>query len=171
MSDNEFHQPLADTIIDVSKGSPHQADIRLSSKMMEHLGATRPWVLFLGILGFVGAGFAALAMLGWLALGLMGMSQLGPGAEKIQVLTSFLYLPLIGIYILFSVLLVRYASAIGRLLDSCRASDMENALLKQKTFWKAAGIIAIVSIGLMLAAFIVGIVVALSVGLRGIRGF
>jgi hypothetical protein len=165
MSPHDPYNPPADITDQASLSPPPVYAAQPSPKTVEYLSATRPWVLFLSVLGFIGAAFAVLVVLGSLAIGLMGEAAFGPEADNISLITALVYVPIVGVYVLFSVLLVRYASAIGRLLNSGRTGDVEDALLKQKMFWKAAGITAIVGVGCIILAAIIGVVVAIATGL------
>lgn len=60
------------------------------------------------------------------------------------------YLLMALIYFFPALYLWQYASAIGRLLISEEAADLEEALHRQKAFWKFLGILAVIMFGLML---------------------
>ena len=127
--------------------------------MIEALKKTKPWVRFLSILGFILAGLMVLVALGMLVFGLYQMTQ-GPGVGAWMAGMSVLYL-LLGILYLFpSRYLYQYASAIGAALDAkYKSGPVEQALGYQKSFWKFAGIMALV----MLLLYIPGIFAAIAI--------
>lgn len=119
--------------------------IMVSENMIGSLNATRPWVKFLAILGFV---FTGLAILG--GLGMMAAFSLVPAKQGMPGFFG----PVFGlIYILMGVFmylipclyLLRYGQAIDGIPVSGQAA-LEQALDKQKSFWKYVGILSIVLI-------------------------
>lgn len=112
----------------------------VAGEVTEILRATRPWVRFLSILGFLGLGMAALGSIGILVAPMesMGSSSIGP-----KIAAALLYLAA-GLLQLPSVLFLhRYASGISRLLASRDSSDLARALRAQKSFWKYAGVLTL----------------------------
>jgi hypothetical protein len=119
--------------------------------MVLALKQTRPWVLFLAIMGFIGSG--CLFMLGLFMMagsGFMRMIQpRGPlSGTVIVALIGVLYLVLSVVYLGAAVWLIRYSGAIRRMLTVDRTGGMEAALRNQKSFWKYAGIL---TLGLLVA--------------------
>lgn len=117
-------------------------EITVSENMLDSLKATKTWVTFLSIVGFV---FCALMVLGALAMfagvgaGQSGpMKMLGPGF-------GLLYLILVAIYFIPCLFLFRYGKAIGR-IPAAGQPALEEALAKQKSFWKYMGILTIIAI-------------------------
>jgi hypothetical protein len=123
---------------------------------IEMLQKTRPWVMFLSILSFILSAFMLLA--GLLMVG-VGMMASGGSAEKgMQAMIGVIYLPLSALYIYPAIKMWMYGSAIGRLVASRSTADLEEALGQQKSFWKFAGISAIVMIGFYIVFFIGAII-------------
>ncbi|HET7176808.1 MAG TPA: hypothetical protein VFK21_12495 [Gammaproteobacteria bacterium] len=136
--------------------------IVVSEGMLDALRATRPWVKFLSILGFVLCAFMALA----------GLAFLGGAGAKAGPMAAFG--PAIGVFYLLFVLLyffpclylLRYAGAIARIpAEGQRA--MEEALVKQKSFWKFIGILTAVMLVLELLFIVGGVFLGVAFGLRG----
>ncbi|HEV2212758.1 MAG TPA: hypothetical protein VGS99_05360 [Gammaproteobacteria bacterium] len=136
--------------------------IVVSEGMLDALRATRPWVKFLSILGFV------LCVL----MALVGLAFVGGAGAKAGPMAAFG--PAIGVFYLLFVLLyffpclhlLRYANAIARIpADGQRA--LEEALVKQKSFWKFIGILTAVVLVLELAILIISILMGVALGLRG----
>jgi hypothetical protein len=68
-------------------------------------------------------------------------------------------------YLLVSILLFKYGRAIGFLVQFNRNEELEEALGAQRRLWKAMGIIAIITMGLVVVAMFVGMGVAIAEGL------
>jgi hypothetical protein len=135
-----------------------------SPRAVDALRRTRPWTLFIAILGFVGAGLLGLAAIVMAIGGVVG-SGFGGGAEAGMVLgMAAMYAILTAVYVVISVALFKYARSIGEVVRTNRAPELEDALEAQRGFWKLMGIVIIVMMALMVLAFIVGIVVAVAIG-------
>ena len=115
------------------------------------LKQTRPWVMFLSVLAFIGSAFMVIAAVLMMGVGLLASS--GP-ESGVQVAMGVVYLPLAGVYVYPAIKMWMYGSAIGRLLTSRSTSDLEAALLQQKSIWKFSGIAVIVMIVLYFFLFI-----------------
>jgi hypothetical protein len=119
----------------------------LSELALEMLRQTRPWVVFLGILSFVAAGFMVLGGLGMAIFGAIAAATSPSLASAApQAAMGLIYLPLGFVYIYPGLKLVKYGGAIGRLMQSRSAADLEDALTQQKSLWKFSGIFAIVAL-------------------------
>jgi len=109
------------------------------STLANHLDRTRPWVRFLGILAFV---FAAFTVGIGLIIGAGMALNRNPAGVAI-----FVFYPLMGaLYAVPGVLLTRYANNIAQFVQSRQETDLATALDAQRSFWKFAGIMGIVSI-------------------------
>lgn len=134
----------------------------ITENMLGSMRATKPWTRFLSILGFISVAFT-LFMAGSMILGFGPVQQQMQGE---QAMSAFMFMVMGGMYILMAILyffpslfLFKYASSIGRLLDSGGSEEMETALQHQKSFWRFAGIFSLVFviIGLL------GIVAAIAI--------
>jgi hypothetical protein len=131
--------------------------ISVSPRTMELLRQTRPWVLFLGIIGFVITGFILIAGIAIVSMSAMGSP--GRGAAE-PMLIGGMYI-LVGIaYFCLSLYLCRFASRIGKLQTSGSVDDLESALMAQKSFWRLSGIMVIAG----LVAYLV-LIAVLTMGL------
>jgi hypothetical protein len=119
--------------------------------IQQTMAATRPWVRLCAILGFIGAGLCLLSTLGVFAAALFG----NVGMAEMTLMLP--YLVIAAIYLYPSIKLWKYASAIHSLLGSSRITDLEEALRQQQGFWKFAGIMILVTIGLMILGIFAGI--------------
>ena len=100
-----------------------------------------------GVMVMAGAGFA----------GSSGGAEFGVGTA---VAAGAFYLILGAVSFLFGWLLVRYSSAIGRVLLSGLETDLVGALDAQRMLWKVTGISAIAYMAFVLLAAIAIVVVA-----------
>lgn len=151
---NPYAAPVADNHRPMSSGVP--TDAQVTPGILEAMTQTRPWVLFLGILGFIGAGLMVLAGLGMLIAGsAMGAGEMGA--------LSIIYIVMAIIYIFPSLYLYRYAGSIKMLMSGYGVHALEEALNHQKSFWKLVGIVTAVCMVL----YAVGIVVMIAVGAAG----
>ncbi len=137
----------------------------VSDLVLEMLRQTRPWVIFLGILSFIGC---ALMLFVGVGTAIVGLVMAGATKSPATALLGFFYIPLGLFYLYPGLKLVKYGSAIGRLLETRAMADLEDAMLQQKSMWKFSGISAIVLIILYILLF----VVMIGVGMSGImKGF
>ncbi len=134
----------------------------ITGEMVEALRGTKGWVLLIGILTLIGAAFMAVAGLGMLFggayMGTLGAAPGGAPPAAIFAVMGVVYLVLAVIYIFPGWFLIKYSSAIGRLISSGKAHDMEDALHQQRKFWKIIGVLFVV----MLVLFVIGIIAAIA---------
>jgi hypothetical protein len=137
--------------------------IIVSESMLESLQATRPWVKFLAILGFIFAGFMIVGGL-FMSLAFSFMPLMPGFSHFFGPVFGILYIVMaVFFYLLPCLYLLRYGSAITRIPESGQEA-MEDALRQQKTFWKYLGIFAIVVLVLYVFFFIGGITAAIIIG-------
>ena len=95
-------------------------------------------------------------------------------AEKLDgfpaVLLGIVYIIMSFFYLVPSIYLFRYSSAIGHFLDSMTEAEMESALSYQKSFWKFVGIIVIIMFIVSILGIIAAMMIPLMIGMQGIRG-
>lgn len=120
----------------------------VSPESVDQLARTRPWTLFVAVMGFIGVGFMVIAALMMFAT----MSRLGAGG--VGVMMGLIYLAMAAIYALPLIRLVQYSSAITQLRVSPNSRALELALDRQRSFWKTVGIMMIVGIVLMILMMI-----------------
>ncbi|HEY4012432.1 MAG TPA: DUF5362 family protein [Polyangiaceae bacterium] len=132
----------------------------VSEAAVELLRQTRPWVVLLSIVAFIGS--AAMVLI---AIFMAGVAAFGPGAKGSMALLGLLYLPLGLLYIYPGVKLWSYGAAISRLAASRSVADLEDALAQQKSFWKFSGVASIVLFVVYAIAIIAAIAVGVATGL------
>lgn len=128
----------------------------ITQNMIEALRGTKGWVLLMGILLFIGAGFMALTGAMMLIGGAATSEVPGGGAAVAGMGVGYLLFALL--YLFPGLYLVRYSSAIGRLLASGQGHDLERALDSQRRFWRFVGVLALVMMGVA----VIGILAAIA---------
>lgn len=115
-----------------------------TTRTFDHLRATRAWVRFLSVLGFVVSGCLALVF----ALMLAGTGaanhtaalSVAPAVAASLLGAAFYFVP--------SFLLHRYAGAIDAFLASREMVELEGLLARQRAFWRFMGVLAATCLGL-----------------------
>lgn len=123
----------------------------LTPRVRTALAETRPWVMFLSILGLVLNGFGALGLLGFLALVAFAA---GLGATMLGL--SLLVFPALNLVAAYY--LLNYGLRLGGFLRSGDAGQYEEAMIAQKSFWKLTGIVTLVILVLYLVIFVMATV-------------
>jgi len=150
----------------------------ITDRIYDVLGRTKPWVRFLAVLGFIGAGFMILGgvfmllgggiMAAAAASGHSSSSSMGamPFAG-FQVVMAVFYLAFGFLYLFPALKLWKYGTWIGQMLLSRSVADLEEALNQQRSFWKFVGIMALIMMA-MYALIIVVVVIAAVVGFSAV---
>lgn len=138
-----------------------------SPSTIQTLSATRPWVLFCSIMGFIGAVFMIVygimmtffgVMIGQPSPAAMPSGRGAPDMTAFMSVMGVFYLLLAVFYVIPSVKLWKFGSAIKRLALSGSNADLEQAIDQQRSFWKFVGILIIVGFVTGIAFMIVGMV-------------
>jgi hypothetical protein len=124
--------------------------IVVSEHMLNSLRSTKPWTLFVSILGFAATAMIFLAGLLVLVAGLLLPDQKGP----MMIGAGIAYICLTVLYLIPSLYLYKYSGAVGRFLNLKQAVEMEAALAWQKSFWKFVGVLCIIMVALTILAII-----------------
>ncbi len=119
-----------------------------SPEIYRALAGTRPWALFIGILGFVVGGVASL----WVIVAAFSV-RLG---QEPLLARFVMVVVLVDVAALASWIPFRYGLRIGVFLKTQDLHDLERALSSQRAFWRMAGIavLAVTVIGIVLALFL-----------------
>jgi hypothetical protein len=149
--DNPYDSPTPSTSWGDGTGDNHGT--------VEALRQTRPWVLFLAILGFIGSG---LMILGGLCSGIALARLAGPGG----VIMMILYVGLGVVYLMPAVFLFRYGSRIGDYLRNRSETSLNAALNSQMSFWRLVGIMTIVMILLYIGLIVLMTVASVNLAPR-----
>ena len=124
--------------------------------IMNSLRATKPWTRLLSILGFIGTGLTVIVGLG-IILG-RDFLPMPPDVPPL-IFVGVFYILTSVLYLVPSIWLSKYSSAIASFLEGGDSVQLGNAIAYQKSFWKFVGILVLVSIVFM----IVGIIAAISI--------
>lgn len=155
---NPYEPPLAG-----GEAFPATAVRELPEGLFEALRQTRPWVVFLAILGFIACAFMAL---GGLALLAFGGAMGSAGKAAFPSWLGLVYLPFALLYVPPCVFMLRYGGALKVFLQDGSMESLTAAMRHQKSFWKFIGMLTAIGIGLYVvvvaAVVVVGIVSAAS---------
>ena len=141
--------------------------VPLTDQGQQYLEQTRPWVRFMSVMIFIGAGMMVLLGIVLMLAGLAGRfasgtAGLGPMPGIVAgVIIGMVYIVLSTLYIAPGVFLSRYASAIRQLQSNRTAEMLENALRHQKSFWRYVGILTVIMLFVGVLVFVFSIVAAL----------
>lgn len=127
--------------------------IVVSENALASLNATRPWVKFLAILGFICIGLMVIA--GLIMTFASSMIPTRPGMPQFGAVIGIFYLIFAGIYLMPTLFLYRYSKAIAA-IQSTGQSALEAALKNQKSFWKFMGILMLILLCLEVLLLAVG---------------
>ena len=134
----------------------------VSAAAVQQLAATKPWVRFMSVLTFIGAGFMLVAAVAMVGMGSMGaFAKSGAGAAFTGAMgfgMAAVYAVLSIIYIFPGIKLWKFASAIARLMQSGRDEDLVAALNQQRSFWKFVGILMLAILAIYLIVIAVAII-------------
>lgn len=137
--------------------------IVVSENALGYLRATRPWVKFLAIVGFV---FIVLMVL----IGLLMALALSGAAAKTGPLAAFgpilgvVYIVMAAVYLMPCLFMYRYAKAIAAIPGTGQAA-LEEALKQQKSFWKFMGILMLIILCLYALIFVGSIAFGVMAGM------
>jgi hypothetical protein len=132
--------------------------------IMNSLRATKPWTRLLSVLGFIGTGLTVLVGLG-IILG-RNFLPVSPEAPPLLFLGIFYILTSV-LYLIPSIWLSKYSSAIASFLKRGDSVQLGNAIAYQKSFWKFVGILVLVSIVLAIVGIIAAILIPTLLAFRG----
>ena len=156
---------------------PLTAQGTLTETMLIYLKGASPWLRFIGILGFISAGFSVLSGLGFIALvplfgrlwtELPASFQPFSGIFSAAFGGSMVVFGLGGGVLMFfpSLFIYRFGEKIRSYLRSGTDQDLEMALKNNKSLWKFFGIICIVYLAfiplMIVGSIIIGVIAALS---------
>ena len=129
----------------------------ITDPMLLSLRQTKPWTMLVSIVGFIYVGFMVI-----LGVGSMFMFSMFDKTKSFPPgMLGAVYIIMAVIYFFPILFLFKFSSSLGRLIDGGGATEMEEALLNQKSFWKFIGILTIVGI----AISIIGIIAAIAIPL------
>ena len=132
--------------------------------IMKSLRATKPWTRLLSILGFIGTGLTVL-----MGLGIMvgeNFFPVPPEAPPLVYLGIFYILTSV-FYLVPSIWLSKYSSAIDSFLKGGDSLQLGKAIAYQKSFWKFVGILTLVFIVIAILGILAAILIPAFLVFRG----
>ena len=136
---NRYASPQAPTPPLVA--DPHQASPVDSPEIYRALAGTRPWALFVGILGFIASGIGAFVAIVRAAFwNSSSESKAGFVANEMVILVAVVLVALASWF------LFQYGRRIGIFLRTQDTRDLERTLFSQRGFWQLTGIVAAVAL-------------------------
>lgn len=132
--------------------------------IMNSLRATKPWTRLLSILGFIGTGLTVIVGLG-IILGRDFLPM--PTDAPPLIFVGVFYILTSALYLVPSIWLSKYSSAIASFLKGGDSVQLGNAIAYQKSFWKFVGILVLVSIVFMIVGIIAAIFIPTFLAFRG----
>ena len=135
----------------------------LTEEMLYYLKGTHPWLRFVGIVGFISIGMAALFVLGiffFLGQTLPNTPETEP-FRTIMPGMGIIYLPFLAIYFLPVFFLFRFGKRIKSYLYTGDPKDLEEAFKNNKSLWTFTGIMTIIGLSFFALALVIGIIAAL----------
>ena len=118
------------------------ADVFITYRMLELMNKTRRWVLLVGIVGLVVTAISGIGTV--LEMASDGDPLLSMGCSAFGAL----------VWLLPSLLLLRFAGAIRKFTGGGGAAAMEEALARQNSFWCLIGILLLVVVSLFVVLMI-----------------
>ncbi|MDR0324260.1 MAG: DUF5362 domain-containing protein [Treponema sp.] len=165
MSDyeNPYQSPETPIVPETSQSS----GASLSETMLRYLNEASPWLRFVGVMGYIGAGLMCLGGI----ISAIIMLAASSFAEEIGVFTAWIfiiiYLPM-GVLMFFP---AHFTYSFGQKIHNYKFSnsgeELEMAFKNNKSLWKFTGIIYIIS----LASIPVIIVVSIIIGVAAAANF
>ena len=132
----------------------------IDSRILDTFKATKPWVRFIAVLGFISIGLMVCG-----ALIIIGLSIMASGIGEMNfiqgVAIGCVYLFIAALYALPSVALWKYGSAIKNLINKGNLESLLRTIDSQRSFWKIVGII--IMVWLVLSVISVGFLLVLGV--------
>ena len=132
--------------------------------IMNSLRATKPWTRLLSILGFIGTGLTVLMGIGIMVGG--NLIPMPPEAPPLAYLGIFYILTSV-FYLVPSIWLSKYSSAIDSFLKGGDSVQLGNAMAYQKSFWKFVGILVLVFIIIAILGILAAILIPVFLAFRG----
>jgi hypothetical protein len=160
MSDtaNPYQSPQTD----VSAIKPMLPSGAITETMIVYLKGVSPWLRFLGILGFIACAF--IMLLGLLSFILPGFFlQAAGGGDFFGGLLWSFFCVLYAVFVFFpSRYIYLFGTKVRAYIRSGADSDLEEAFKNNKSFWKFAGILAIICLAVIPVMILSGVLLTLA---------
>jgi hypothetical protein len=126
---------------------------------IEPLRKTRPWVIFLAILGFINSLFV---------VGGAVIVMISPAPDDVEngglvkIIAASIMLVSGLLYGIPSFLLVKYGMAIGEFLEQPNSENLSRALSAQMSFWRLIGMVTAIVLGLFVGLIVLALILGVS---------
>jgi hypothetical protein len=131
----------------------------LTATMIRYLKEASPWLRFIGILGYIGAGLLAVAGVIFTIVFAATGRTFGYAGSAVGAFAGLIYVVLAVISFFPARFTYYFGAKIRSYLLNNTEKDMEEAFKNNKSLWKFAGILAIVYLA-FIPLGIIGIVIA-----------
>lgn len=140
----------------------YTSNATVTQGVLQQLAGTKPWVRFLSVMMFIGAGLMLILAAVFAVMGgtIASASKNPVFGGAFGFVFAGVYAVLGVFYIFPAIKLWKYATYIASLLISGDSVDLEKALNQQRSLWKFVGIFVLVIISLYALFFIGAIVMA-----------
>jgi hypothetical protein len=161
---NTFN-PYESTQTNIDEQKPNVAQGFFTASMIAHLKAASPWMKFMAIISFIGAGLSIVIgiVMRIMLPFLIDESDLSDFffGEMLNVSLAITYI-ISGIFLIFpAIFLYKFASKIKSFLKTKNVRDMEIAFRNNKSFWKFHGILLIICLAFIPLMFFVSIFITI----------
>jgi len=131
----------------------------VSQAVVQQLLGTKPWVRFMSVITFIGAGLMGLAAVGIAIASSVGSAAGGTTktllSGPVGLGIAALYLVFGCVYIIPGIKLWKYASSIASLVATGRDEDLVAALNHQRSFWKFIALLFMILIALYFVVILI----------------
>jgi hypothetical protein len=161
MSDNS--NPYRSPEADINPARPLISQGVLTDLMVSYLKDASPWLRFIGVLGYIGCGFMAVAGAGLVISGAAEVLASERPMERVSSLLPGITPIVLGLVCLFPARFVYgFGAKIRNFLRSGAETDLELAFKNNKSLWKVCGILTIVYIAIIPVVVVIVVIAALS---------
>jgi hypothetical protein len=169
---SDLNNPYQSPEAAVKPETPPESRSALTETMLTYLKGASPWLIFVGIIGFISCGFMVIGGIVLLAL-IPAMNSVWENFSEIGDYSAVLgaaFSGSMGLYFFICAIIgffpsrfmYMFGSKIRSYIRSGTAGDLEEAFKNNKSLWKFAGIITIISLAFIPVMVIVGIVIAVA---------
>ncbi|MDR1373948.1 MAG: DUF5362 domain-containing protein [Treponema sp.] len=159
---SDAHNPYKSPKAEISSEEGGSAG-NLTETMVSYLKDASPWMRFVGIMGFIGAGFMAIGAVGLISASpfISGLPDV-PGVWGVASLTAMglLYLGVAALVFFPARFTYFFGEKIRRFLRSNSGAELEGAFKNNRSLWKFIGILTIINLAIIPVFIIVAIVIA-----------
>lgn len=149
--DNPYDSPS-------SSFADKQSEGQITPRTVETMRQTRTWAMFVGVIGVI-FGLLSLAVC---LMGMMMISNVPPGTpEQAQMALGTAVQFVSGlVQLIVGSCALRFSGRTADFVASRSVAQLDLALQAQLTFWRVLGIIAAIMVGLIVLAFVLGVLAA-----------